>query len=173
MKKLTILLAALLCFAGYSKAQNFYQPTWWRGHVYVPVPENTLEVQRQVALELRGHLVFVDDSDERNFLHTNIVCRVANNSSDNGYWFTGHTGRFDSWGWHTDRGVLSDWLNWTGINNYWSITQYNPWPEDYGDYVCMFKQAAFYRARIYTTRFIHFPANTVNTYRFKAIVEIE
>jgi len=170
MKKLTLLLAALLCLAGYSQAQTFYVPLYYNGHTYIPVPADTLDNQREVAESLGGHLVYVNDTNERNFLHSNIVCKNPNSSLFTGYWITGEVGVNGSW--IDDNGDANFWMNWTARINYWNYLQTVTFPRSEGSFVCLFKQATFYRSRIYTTRFIQFELNFA-TQPFNAIVEIE
>lgn len=159
MKKLTLLLAALLCFAGYSQAQF----ATFEGHTYVPLPVNTLSTHKAIAELLGGHLVYVNSTAEKEFLQSTFVLSYA------GYWFTGEEALSGVW---TDEGVENHWLNFTGVNNFWSLT--NPrTPYADGAIVCMIKENAFYRSRNYVARFIQFQPGYGETHLFKAIVEIE
>jgi hypothetical protein len=60
MKKILILLAAILLIVGYSQAQSLD----YNGHSYVVLPEMTYAEATTAAIALGGHLATIDDYDE-------------------------------------------------------------------------------------------------------------
>ena len=154
MKKLTLLLAALLCFAGYSQAQTLS----FNGHTYVVLPPMSRTDAVQAATGLGGYICKLETDAEFYFIDANFVKRGT------GWWWTSVTANPF---WANDDG--SGLSNVYGIH--WNPAQYTTATD--GACIVMAKFQFSFRSTKWITKFGNFDAGFAAPQLLPAIVEIE
>lgn len=158
------MLAALLCFAGYSQAQITFN-----GHTYVELPPLSRPEAVAAANALGGYICKLETNEEFYFIDANFVKRGT------GWWWTSVTAQ----PYTSPSGV--DYITWLNddqslLSNvyylHWNPNQYTA-PSGVGSYVVMGKFQIFPRSTKWITKFGNFSKEFGDGTPKPSIVEIE